>query len=258
MLASPVPIIVYVAPAAAQAGSAGTFITLAGHVAAMAPGSSIGAASPVGAAGEDVGETMEAKVKNILSADIENLAARRGDDAVEWAIAAVQEAAAATAEQALELGVIDFIAADVNELLKQVNGFAVTVQGETVTLQTDRAVTIALRTQRITAVLEFYRQPDNCCALADNWLSRAACRGLESRYVDTWCYRCNLSPVGALCFRAARSQFCWSGTHRSPRWRSSLRRHLHQLLEPWLLLARWRLCWARHCSLMRRGSKHPG
>ena len=130
MLASPVPVVVYVAPAAAQAGSAGTFITLAGHVAAMAPGSSIGAASPVGGQGEDIGETMEAKVVNILSADIENLASRRGEEAVEWAVAAVQEAAAATDARALELGVIDFIAADVSDLLDQMDGFVVTVQGQ--------------------------------------------------------------------------------------------------------------------------------
>ena len=136
MLASPVPVVVYVAPSAAQAGSAGTFITLAGHVAAMAPGSSIGAASPVGGQGEEIGETMQAKVVNILSADIENLAARRGEEAVEWAVAAVQEAAAATATRALELGVIDFIAADVPDLLEQMDGFVITVQGEERTLRT--------------------------------------------------------------------------------------------------------------------------
>lgn len=140
MLVSPVPIVVYVAPGGAHAGSAGTFITLAGHVAAMAPGSSIGAASPVGAAGEDVGETMAAKITNILSADIENLAERRGEAAVEWAIAAVQDAAAATANQALEIGVIDLIATDVADLLTQLDGFTVTVQGESQQLQTAQAI----------------------------------------------------------------------------------------------------------------------
>lgn len=152
MLASPVPIVVYVAPSGAHAGSAGTFLTLAGHVAAMAPGSSIGAASPVGAAGEDVGETMAAKITNILSADIENLAERRGAAAVEWAIAAVQEAAAATANQALELGVIDLIATDVADLLTQLDGFTVTIQGEPHQLQTAQA---SIATRDLSPLQEF-------------------------------------------------------------------------------------------------------
>jgi len=152
MLASPVPLVVYVAPGGAHAGSAGTFITLAAHVAAMAPGSSIGAASPVGAAGEDVGETMAAKITNILSADIENLAERRGEAAVTWALAAVQEAAAATANQALELGVIDLIAPDVEDLLTQLDGFPVTVQGEPQQLQTAQAI---LEPRDLTPLQEF-------------------------------------------------------------------------------------------------------
>lgn len=159
MLASPVPIVVYVAPSAAQAGSAGTFITLAGHVAAMAPGSSIGAASPVGGGGEDVGETMQAKVTNILSADIENLAARRGEKAVEWAVAAVQEAAAATADKALELGVIDFIAADVADLAEQMDGFVVTVQGNDVTLETAGALAQRLDLSPLQEFLNFITNP---------------------------------------------------------------------------------------------------
>ena len=159
MLASPVPIVVYVAPSAAQAGSAGTFITLAGHVAAMAPGSSIGAASPVGGSGEDVGETMEAKVKNILSADIENLAARRGEKAVAWAVAAVQEAAAATADRALELGVIDFIATDVADLTAQMDGFVVTVQGDEVTLKTAAALVQRLDLSPLQEFLNFITNP---------------------------------------------------------------------------------------------------
>lgn len=142
MLASPVPIIVYVAPAGAHAGSAGAFITLAGHGAAMTPGSSIGAASPVSAGGEEVSATMAAKIKNILSADIENLAARRGEKAVQWAIAAVQEATAATAEQALALGVIDFLAPNVADLLTQLDGFTVVVNGEPRQLATAQAVVV--------------------------------------------------------------------------------------------------------------------
>jgi membrane-bound serine protease (ClpP class) len=159
MLASPVPIVVYVAPAGAQAGSAGTFVTLAGHAAAMTPGSSIGAASPVGLGGEDVGETMESKVVNILAADIENLAARRGEDAVQWAIAAVEEAAAATAERALELGVIDFVAVDLPNLLEQLNGFQVTVVGQPVTLDTANAMIRSVELSPLQQFLNFITNP---------------------------------------------------------------------------------------------------
>ena len=159
MLASPVPVVVYVAPSAAQAGSAGTFITLAGHVAAMAPGSSIGAASPVGGQGEDIGETMQSKVVNILSADIENLASRRGEEAVEWAVAAVQEAAAATDARALELGVIDFIATDVPDLLDQMDGFVVTVRREERTLRTADALIVPRALSPLQEFLNFISNP---------------------------------------------------------------------------------------------------
>jgi membrane-bound serine protease (ClpP class) len=125
MLASPIPLIVYVSPAGARAGSGGTFVTLAAHIAAMAPNTSIGAASPVESDGSDIDSTLAAKIKNILSADIENLAKRRGEAATEWAIAAVQDAAAATAQQALDLGVIDLIANDIDDLLAQLEGRSV-------------------------------------------------------------------------------------------------------------------------------------
>jgi membrane-bound serine protease (ClpP class) len=142
MIAADVPMVVYVAPRGARAASAGTFITLAGHVAAMAPTTSIGAASPISGQGEELSETLKGKITNILQADIEGLAQRRGEKAVEWAREAVSEARAATAEEALELGVIDFIANDLEDLLRQMDGFSVTLHdGQEVTLQTADAAT---------------------------------------------------------------------------------------------------------------------
>jgi membrane-bound serine protease (ClpP class) len=136
MTGATVPIVVYVAPRGAQAGSAGTFITLAAHVAAMAPGTSIGAASPVGTEGQDLPDTLREKAVNMLVADIKNLAASRGEEAVAWAEKAVSEAAAATAEEALALGVVDIVADDVDDLLAQLDGREVTVAGEARTLET--------------------------------------------------------------------------------------------------------------------------
>ncbi len=139
MTASSVPIVVWVAPSGAHAGSAGTFITLAAHVAAMAPGSSIGAASPISGEGQDLGETAKAKAINILVADIKNLANRRGEKAAAWAEKAVSEAAAATAQEAHELGVVDIIAPSLDDLLRQLDGRSVTVLGRPVTLDVSDA-----------------------------------------------------------------------------------------------------------------------
>ena len=136
LLQAGVPTVVYVYPAGAYAASAGTLITLGAHVAAMAPGTTIGAASPVGSQGEDLGETMQAKVKEDLKAQARALAARRGDEAVAWAESAIEEAKAATADEALALGVIDFVASDLQDLLNQMDGFQVTVRGQDVTLHT--------------------------------------------------------------------------------------------------------------------------
>ncbi len=139
MLASDVPVVVYVYPRGAYAASAGTLITLAGHAAAMAPGTTIGAASLVGSQGEDLGETMEAKIKEDLKAQARGLAARRGDEAVAWAEAAIDEARAATAEEALELGVIDLVAGSLDELLAGLDGLEVVVSDRRVALETASA-----------------------------------------------------------------------------------------------------------------------
>lgn len=124
---SPVPIVVYVSPPGANAGSAGCFITLAGDVAAMAPGTSIGAAHPVaigapgGSGDEKSDDTMSKKIENFAVSSIEAIAERRGRN-VEWARAAVRDSASITDEKALELGVIDLIAKDDADLLRQLDG----------------------------------------------------------------------------------------------------------------------------------------
>lgn len=155
-----VPVIVYVYPPGGFAASAGTFITLAGHVAAMAPQTSIGAASPVTSEGGEIGETMKAKVENILIADIENLTERRGEGVVEWATEAITEAKAANASEALELGIIDFVANDLADLLAQVDGFEVSVRGEAKTLQTTNAPVVPFDLTAVEAILSIVLQPE--------------------------------------------------------------------------------------------------
>lgn len=137
--ASQVPVIVYVAPRGAIAGSAGTVITLAGHASAMAPETAIGAASPVGSQGEDLGETMEAKAKNLLKATVRSLAERRGAEVVDLAEQTIEAAEAVSASEALEIGLVDFIATDVEHLLRQLDGFVVSTSAGEQTLQTQGA-----------------------------------------------------------------------------------------------------------------------
>ncbi|HSR47492.1 MAG TPA: nodulation protein NfeD [Anaerolineales bacterium] len=133
---SAVPVAVYVSPRGAIAGSAGTLLVLAGHVAAMAPETAIGAASPVGAQGEDLGETLAAKTREILKATVRSLAAWRGEAAVGMAESAIDEASAASAEEALASGMVDLIASDLTELLAQLDGRSVAGSQGPVVLQT--------------------------------------------------------------------------------------------------------------------------
>ncbi len=136
---SRVPVVVYVAPSGAMAGSAGTVVVLAGHAAAMAPDTAIGAASPVGAQGEDLGQTIQAKVKNILKATVRSLAQRRGQRAIELAEQTIDNAAAASDEEALAVGMVDFIAVDIPDLLRQLDGFKVEINSGEQTLVTKDA-----------------------------------------------------------------------------------------------------------------------
>jgi len=129
-LSAPIPVVVYVAPTGATATSAGCFITISASVAAMAPATTIGAAHPVTIGGNPAGgeekpdETMKKKLENFSVSYMEAIAAKRHRN-VEWAKSAVRESASISAEKALELKVVDLIAVDLTELLKQLNGRAI-------------------------------------------------------------------------------------------------------------------------------------
>jgi membrane-bound serine protease (ClpP class) len=125
MLGSRVPIIVYVAPSGSRAGSAGVFITLAANIAAMAPGTNIGAAHPV-QMGEKIDKTMEAKILNDTVAYIKTIAKQRGRNE-QWAEKAVRESVSVHEDEALKLGVIDLISPSLEDLLVRVDGREVTV-----------------------------------------------------------------------------------------------------------------------------------
>ena len=129
VLASPVPVCVYVGPQGAHAASAGTFLTVAAHVAAMAPGTNLGAASPVSGSGAIPDSTLASKMFEDAEAWIRSLSRLRGRNE-EWAASAVRSAEAIPADEALELGVIDFIADDSSELLRKADGLTVAVPGD--------------------------------------------------------------------------------------------------------------------------------
>jgi membrane-bound serine protease (ClpP class) len=161
ILASPVPVATYVAPSGARAASAGTYILYASHVAAMAPGTNLGAASPVqigiggatptaapspggSAAGASApqADTMTLKHLHDASAYIRSLAQLRGRNA-EWAERAVREAVSLSADEALRIHVVDRVASDVGDLLKQIDGTRVSAAGTTVTIDVAGADVVA-------------------------------------------------------------------------------------------------------------------
>jgi membrane-bound serine protease (ClpP class) len=121
ILSAEIPIIVYVAPSGSRAGSAGVFITLAAHIAAMAPGTNIGAAHPVQMGEKEISKEMEAKILNDTVAYIRTIAKQRGKNE-EWAEKAVRESVSAQEDEALKLGVIDLVSPSLEDLLSRVDG----------------------------------------------------------------------------------------------------------------------------------------
>lgn len=157
---SEIPVVVYVAPRGAIAGSAGTLITLAGHVAAMAPETAIGAASPVGGQGEELGETIETKQKEILKASVRSLAINRGPEAVALAEETIENAKAVSAEEALNAGLIDLIATDINDLLRKIDGWTVNLSSGKRTLSLENAVLIPVEMTFIEDLLQLLTNPN--------------------------------------------------------------------------------------------------
>jgi membrane-bound serine protease (ClpP class) len=135
ILNSRVPVAVYVGPRGAGAASAGVMITVAGHIAAMAPGTNIGAAHPVTAGGKDIDKTMSEKVVNDMASYGRGIANDKGRNG-EWVEKAIRKSVSITAQEAVKKKVVDLVAKDIEELLEAVNGRQIKLLGEKITLKT--------------------------------------------------------------------------------------------------------------------------
>lgn len=158
VLGAPLPVLVYVAPSGAGAGSAGVFIVMSASVAAMAPGTNIGASTPVQSGGGDIGGELGEKVKSFTASFAKSIAARRGRN-VEWAEKAVLEAVSATDVEALQLGVVDLIASDVADLLRRASGRTIVVDGASRVLELDGARVVEVEMQLKQRVLALLADP---------------------------------------------------------------------------------------------------
>jgi membrane-bound serine protease (ClpP class) len=163
MLASEVPTVVWVGPAGAHAASAGAFVTMAAHVAAMHPASNIGAAHPVTASGKDVadeaGKDMAKKVENDTAAFVRSIAAERGRSA-DWAEKAVRESVSATGDEAVKLKVVDFVAADLRAALDKADGRKIEGKGGAKVLRTKDAVLVPYEQTVRQRLLSFLADPN--------------------------------------------------------------------------------------------------
>jgi membrane-bound serine protease (ClpP class) len=158
--ASTVPVVVYVWPRGAWAASAGTVITLAGHAAAMAPETAIGAASPVGSQGADLPSTEQTKVKEAMKALVRSYTEQRGTAATSLAESTIESAVAVSATEALQAHLVDFIASDTTDLLKQLDGYTVQMADGPRTLHTSGAVTETLGMSLIEQLLQLLVDPN--------------------------------------------------------------------------------------------------
>ncbi len=159
ILNSSIPIIVYVSPSGARAGSAGVFITLAGHIAVMAPGTNIGAAHPVGLQGNSDSSVISDKVVNDAAAFIRSIAQQRNRNVV-WSERAVRESISSTEKEALQEKVIDFVATNVDTLLILVDGKEVTTKSGIKALRTRNAKIVEYELTFRDKFLDFISNPN--------------------------------------------------------------------------------------------------
>jgi membrane-bound serine protease (ClpP class) len=159
LLDAPLPTIVWVAPAGGRAASAGTFITLAAHLAYMAPGTNIGAATPITGEGEDIEGALGEKVLNDTIAKMRAIAEERDRDE-EWAVATIVEARSSPASEAVAVGAVDGIAASLDEVLAEATGQTVDVQGEEVTLDLEGAAVTELDMNPFQSFLHLLADPN--------------------------------------------------------------------------------------------------
>lgn len=159
LLEAPIPVIVWVSPAGGRAASAGTFITLAANLAFMAPGTNIGAASPIDSSGADIPGTLGEKVRNDAIANITAIAEARGRN-VDWAVATVRDARSSPASEAVAEGAVDGIADTLDAVLAAAGGREVTVAGRTYTLDLSGAATRDLAMNPFQALLHLLSDPN--------------------------------------------------------------------------------------------------
>ena len=156
IFASKVPVVVYVAPSGSRAASAGVMITMAADVAAMAPGTNIGAAHPVGVGGKEIDGAMSEKVVNDMVASAKSVAAKRGRNA-EWVEKAIRKSVSVTETEALKGNVIDIVAKDLDDLIRQINGRKIEGKG---VLKLDNAKKIVLKEGLRTKILKTISDPN--------------------------------------------------------------------------------------------------
>lgn len=159
LLDAPLPTIVWVAPSGGRAASAGTFITLAAHLAYMAPGTNIGAASPVGAGGEELTGTIGDKARNDAIANIRSIAEARDRD-VDWAVSTVEKTVSSTATEAVDVGAVDAIATSLEDVRRQADGRTVEVRSESVTVDVADASLVDLSMNPFQSIIHLLSDPN--------------------------------------------------------------------------------------------------